>query len=139
MPIEFSLEVPANFSLAAAVCGHGWYDLAPFQWNSDAQILSYVLRSTGGKSVSNASISDRNGVLNIRVDRVSVGREKAERDIRHILRLDDDMAEFYEVAGSKPGTQWVSSYCAGRLLRSATVFEDLVKTLCTTNCSWGLT
>lgn len=139
MPIEFSLEVPANFSLTTAVCGHGWYDLAPFQWNSDAKSLSYVLRSSNGTSVSNASISDQNGVLNIRVDRASVGREKAERDIRHILRLDDDMAEFYEVAGSKPGTQWVSSYCAGRLLRSATVFEDLVKTLCTTNCSWGLT
>ena len=27
----------------------------------------------------------------------------------------------------------------GRLLRSPTVFEDLVKTICTTNCSWGLT
>src|SRR5262249_11158505 len=28
---------------------------------------------------------------------------------------------------------------AGRLMRSPTVFEDLVKTMCTTNCSWALT
>ena len=28
---------------------------------------------------------------------------------------------------------------AGRLLRSPTVYEDLVKTICTTNCSWALT
>ncbi|MDB4979506.1 MAG: HhH-GPD family protein, partial [Myxococcales bacterium] len=27
----------------------------------------------------------------------------------------------------------------GRLLRAPTVFEDVVKMLCTTNCSWGLT
>ena len=28
---------------------------------------------------------------------------------------------------------------AGRMLRSPTVFEDLVKMICTTNCSWSLT
>lgn len=28
---------------------------------------------------------------------------------------------------------------AGRIVRSPTVFEDVVKTLCTTNCSWGAT
>ncbi len=139
MPLEFSIEIPANFILDTAVCGHGWYDLAPFVWNSEAKTLTCVLRSTNGKSVSKASISDQDGVLRVRVDRKSIGKEKAERDVRHILRLDDDMAEFYDVATSKPGTQWVSSCGAGRLLRSATVFEDLVKTLCTTNCSWGLT
>jgi N-glycosylase/DNA lyase len=34
---------------------------------------------------------------------------------------------------------WISENNAGRLLRSQTVFEDLVKTVCTTNCSWALT
>jgi 3-methyladenine DNA glycosylase/8-oxoguanine DNA glycosylase len=28
---------------------------------------------------------------------------------------------------------------AGRLIRSATVFEDVVKTICTTNCAWSAT
>lgn len=139
MPLEFSIEIPANFNLETAVCGHGWYDLAPFAWNSERKSLTYVLRSMNGKSVSKTSISDQDGVLRVRVDRTSIGKEKAERDIRHILRLDDELSEFYDVAASKPGTQWVSSCGAGRLLRSATVFEDLVKTLCTTNCSWGLT
>src|SRR5207245_2481087 len=35
--------------------------------------------------------------------------------------------------------EWVIEKGAGRMLRSPTVFEDLVKTICTTNCSWGLT
>jgi N-glycosylase/DNA lyase len=34
---------------------------------------------------------------------------------------------------------WAVERGAGRLLRSPTVFEDLVKTLCTTNCTWALT
>src|SRR5207237_8046097 len=33
---------------------------------------------------------------------------------------------------------WISEQGAGRLLRSPTVYEDLVKMICTTNCSWAL-
>ncbi|MEO5857712.1 MAG: Fe-S cluster assembly protein HesB [Pyrinomonadaceae bacterium] len=139
MPIEFTIEVNPNFNLEVAVRGHGWYDLAPFVWTSEDRSLGYVIRSENEKSVSRVRISDQKGALHVRLDRAAVGKEKAERDIRHILRLDDEMSEFYDVAVSKPGTQWVQRRGAGRLLRSATVFEDLVKTLCTTNCSWGLT
>jgi len=35
--------------------------------------------------------------------------------------------------------EWIAKEGAGRLLRSPTVFEDLVKMICTTNCSWALT
>jgi N-glycosylase/DNA lyase len=38
-----------------------------------------------------------------------------------------------------PDFAWVAHEGAGRLLRSPTVFEDLVKMICTTNCSWALT
>ncbi len=38
-----------------------------------------------------------------------------------------------------PDLRWAAERGAGRLLRSPTVFEDAVKTLCTTNCSWALT
>ena len=139
MPVEFSIEIPPDFNLETAVRGHGWYDLAPFSWDAEAKSLMYVLRSKNGKSASTAWMHAVPGSLIVRLDRSTVEREKAGRDIRHILRLDDEMSEFYDVAASKPGTQWVRARGAGRLLRSATVYEDLVKTLCTTNCSWGLT
>ncbi len=35
--------------------------------------------------------------------------------------------------------EWIARQGAGRMLRSPTVFEDLVKMICTTNCSWALT
>lgn len=139
MPREFTIETPSNFNLETAVCGHGWYDLAPFVWNADSKSLSYVFRSANGKAVSKGVVSEGPHGIIVRLDRASVGQEKVERDIRHILRLDDEMSEFYKVASSKVGTQWVQNRGAGRLLRSGTVFEDLVKTLCTTNCSWALT
>ena len=61
------------------------------------------------------------------------------RDARHILRLDDDLRDFYLATDNDPEFSWVSQQGAGRLLRSPTVFEDLVKMICTTNCSWALT
>ncbi len=64
---------------------------------------------------------------------------RVERDVRHIFRLDDDMREFYEAVASEPEFVWIAKDGAGRLLRAPTVFEDLVKSICTTNCSWSLT
>jgi 3-methyladenine DNA glycosylase/8-oxoguanine DNA glycosylase len=58
--------------------------------------------------------------------------------IRHMLRLDEDLSGFYGVAAADPGLAWVASG-AGRMLRSPTVFDDLVKTICTTNCAWSAT
>lgn len=56
--------------------------------------------------------------------------------VRHVLSLDDDLTAFYAVAGDDPDLAWVVTG-AGRMVRSPTVFEDVVKTICTTNTSWG--
>jgi 3-methyladenine DNA glycosylase/8-oxoguanine DNA glycosylase len=56
----------------------------------------------------------------------------------HMLRLDADLSGFYEVAGEDPDLSWAAEG-AGRMLRSPTVFEDVVKTICTTNCTWSAT
>jgi 3-methyladenine DNA glycosylase/8-oxoguanine DNA glycosylase len=56
-----------------------------------------------------------------------------------MLRLDDSLDEFYDSVAGDAEFGWIGESGAGRLLRSPTVFEDLVKTICTTNCSWKLT
>jgi 3-methyladenine DNA glycosylase/8-oxoguanine DNA glycosylase len=56
--------------------------------------------------------------------------------VRHMLRLDDDLSAFYARAADDTELAWVTSG-AGRMLRSPTVFEDVVKTICTTNVAWG--
>jgi N-glycosylase/DNA lyase len=56
--------------------------------------------------------------------------------VRHVLSLDLDLSPFYAVAAEDPDLDWVLSG-AGRMVRSPTVFEDVVKTICTTNTSWG--
>jgi 3-methyladenine DNA glycosylase/8-oxoguanine DNA glycosylase len=61
-----------------------------------------------------------------------------EREVRHVLRLDADLSGFYERAARDRKLAWVASG-AGRMVRSQTVFEEVVKTVCTTNCTWSAT
>jgi len=49
------------------------------------------------------------------------------------------MSAFYRLLADDADFGWIPIQGAGRLLRSPTVFEDLVKMICTTNCSWALT
>lgn len=58
--------------------------------------------------------------------------------VRHILGLDIDLSDFYAQAKDDPDLAWAARG-AGRMVRSPTVFEEVVKTVCTTNCSWALT
>ena len=55
-----------------------------------------------------------------------------------MLRMDEDLSEFYGLIESDPDLAWAATG-AGRLVRSPTAFEDVVKTVCTTNCSWAAT
>jgi N-glycosylase/DNA lyase len=57
---------------------------------------------------------------------------------RRMLRLDADLSNFYAAAADDPALAWVTTG-AGRMLRSPTVFEEIVKTVCTTNCAWSAT
>jgi N-glycosylase/DNA lyase len=58
--------------------------------------------------------------------------------VGHVLRLDEDLSDFYERVREDPDLSWAAAG-AGRLLRSATVFEDVAKTIATTNCAWSAT
>ncbi len=62
--------------------------------------------------------------------------DQVRTQMKHILRLDEDLSPFYALVTGDGDLAWVAEG-AGRLVRSPTVFEDVAKTLCTTNCSWA--
>jgi 3-methyladenine DNA glycosylase/8-oxoguanine DNA glycosylase len=59
--------------------------------------------------------------------------------MRTCLRLDEDFRSFHAAARRYPQFRWITTARAGRMLRAPTVFEDTVKMICTTNCTWALT
>jgi len=135
-----TIPTPPTFSFRRTAISHGWYDLPPFELHRETWTLNRVIDLGKGRPVS-ISISDGKRAVQVNVTR-AVGPkaiEKITSDVRHMLRLDDDMSRFYAVVANDPDFSWVAGSGAGRLLRAPSVFEDLVKMICTTNCSWALT
>jgi 3-methyladenine DNA glycosylase/8-oxoguanine DNA glycosylase len=138
--MKITISTPSNFNFRRTVMSHGWYALPPFEFGSEKWTLARVIDLGSATPVSVTISEVKRGVL-INSSRL-VGKratEKIVRDVRHMFRLDDDMSLFYEAVSQQPEFTWIAKQGAGRLLRSPTVFEDLVKMICTTNCSWALT
>lgn len=138
MSNTFSIPTPESFSFRRAVTGHGWYDLPPFFYDEASNRLNYTFYDAAVGRAESFTIAEDGPKLVI-LTSGSAERATVKRVARHILRIDEDFSDFYSTLGEHEAFCWVKSISAGRLLRSGTVFEDLVKTLCTTNCSWGLT
>src|SRR5919199_373819 len=137
--MEFSIPAPAGFDFKRTLISHGWYDLRPFEWVDNATLVRVL--DAGGAAPVAVTIRGDGRALRVSTPR-RLGRRalaRVERDVRHIFRLDERLTEFYEAVAGDPDFSWIASDGAGRLLRSPTVFEDLVKSVMTTNCSWSLT
>lgn len=139
MPHSLFIDIPENFSFRSTIYSHGWCELAPFEIDLENWRLSYVFNEGKTRKPVGSSIFEEAGRLRIDLDRKPANEKKIVADVRHLLRLDDDIGGFYESVAGHDRLDWVVERRAGRMLRSPTVFEDLVKTICTTNCSWALT
>ena len=138
--MDIRIKTPRDFNYHRTVLSHGWCALQPFELDQKSWTLVRVLDLEQGEPVT-IEITSPGRVININTSR-RVGKKAAteiERSVRHMLRLDEDLDEFYRATTADPDFAWVAQEGAGRLLRSPTVFEDLVKMICTPNCSWALT
>jgi len=138
--MEITIPTPPTFNFKRTAISHGWYDLPPFELNQESWTLTRVVDLGKARPVT-VAISEGKRAVKVNVAR-NVGPrtvEKITRDVRHMLRLDDDMTHFYNAVALEPDFVWIAGSGAGRLLRAPTVFEDVVKMICTTNCSWALT
>lgn len=113
-------SVPANFDFTATVESHGWYRLAPFQWNG--KVLHY----------GRIAVSMRRRKLHVEGD-----IEPAQ--ITRMFQLHVDTSEFVALCRRSESHAWVVTSGFGRLLCGATLFEDAVKIIATTNTMWSQT
>lgn len=128
--------------LARTLLSHGVADLPPNTIARDGTSLHTALRARGRVWV--VRLADA-GPGRARVQATPHAgapppavRPALKAQVRHMLRLDEDLSAFYSITAADPALAWVAAG-AGRMLRSPTVFEDLVKTICTTNCTWSAT
>ena len=138
--MQLILKTPNHFNFRRTVLSHGWCVLLPFEFERANWVLTRVLDLDRSKPVT-VRISPRKSGMAIAVSR-RIGERASQtilRHVRHMFRLDDDLRSFYDQVSTDPEFSWIAQQGAGRLLRSPTVYEDLVKMICTTNCSWALT
>ncbi len=138
MKERINLEIASDFNFKTAVYSHGWCELRPFHLDIENWRLRRAFDGPNGRPFDAEIYEGEGRVVVATFDPVD-DPERLVRDVRHVLRLDEDLAGFYRMTDREKRLKWVAKLNAGRMLRSPTVWEDLVKTICTTNCSWGLT
>ncbi|MEX0881239.1 MAG: Fe-S cluster assembly protein HesB [Thermoanaerobaculia bacterium] len=126
------LRLPASFSFDAVVRSHGWYDLPPFRYDPGAGgVLTTAL---AGREVSFRS---RGGFLLASSD--GLDRAALRAAALRVFSLDLDLSAFDGALEGEPDLRRALSRGGGRMLRAPSLFEDAVKILLTTNCSWEAT
>jgi N-glycosylase/DNA lyase len=123
--------------LRRTIASHGVADLPPNRIDEEALTLEITLLLDGEPATVRVS-PGRNGYAKAQVIAGRAGAPQIGRAVAHLLRLDEDLSPFYAAAAADPELAWVTSG-AGRMIRSPTVFEEVVKTICTTNCTWSAT
>ena len=141
--LRLALETPGGepVDLWRTLISHGFAGLAPTELDEAGRTLALTVRVPRGRP------------RRVRISEGGAGRARIEvlgprpgptviravlDAVARVLRLDQDLSPFYLQAKDDPELAWAATG-AGRMLRSPTVFEDVVKTVCTTNCAWGAT
>ena len=131
------LKVPEIFSFTNTIFSHGWVDLQPFEYDRQAGLLRYYILENPERETDMAIKFHRSNYLEI----ISANglRSTIEKTVSRIFRLDADYSEFYRLIEKIPKHRWVIEKAAGRLLCCGSLWEDMVKMICTTNCNWAMT
>jgi 3-methyladenine DNA glycosylase/8-oxoguanine DNA glycosylase len=117
------------------IMSHGVADLPPNRIDEESRTLETTVAVPRGRPQTVIVREERGGKAALTVP--AGKRSEAVLDgVRHMLRIDEDLSEFYALAAEDPDLAWVTEG-AGRLMRSQTVYEDVVKTICTTNTAWS--
>jgi 3-methyladenine DNA glycosylase/8-oxoguanine DNA glycosylase len=151
--LELELRAPGGepVDLWRTLISHGFAGLSPTVLDEENRSLAFTVRVPGGRprrvrvSEGRRNPGQRNRAQGPRAQLDILGPKPGPKVIgavldgaAHVLRLDQDLSPFYLRAVDDPDLAWAARG-AGRMLRSPTVFEDVVKTVCTTNCAWSAT
>ena len=120
---------------------HGVADLPPGRVDEDTPEYITTLSLDSVKPRTVRILQDRPGYARVEVEGRGLSTRAAsdlERSVRRILNLEEDLSDFYALVQDDPDLSWAASG-AGRMLRTPTIFEAVVKTVCTTNCAWSAT
>jgi 3-methyladenine DNA glycosylase/8-oxoguanine DNA glycosylase len=135
LPLRGAGGEPIDF--ARTIVSHGVAELPPNRVALDTQTLETTLPVRGGARTVRLTARDGKLLVDILAGRSGARiRDTLASTVTHMFRLDEDLSAFYAVTREDVDLSWAAQG-AGRMLRAPTVFEDVVKTICTTNTAWS--
>ena len=143
MEFEIRLRGPGGepVDLYRTFMSHGVADLPPGRVDESERTYTTTLAVSRDRPRTVRISQGRRGSARVEIEGRKLG-ERATGDlkgsVRRILNLDEDLSEFYALVADDPALSWAAAG-AGRMLRTPTVFEAAVKTICTTNVAWSAT
>jgi 3-methyladenine DNA glycosylase/8-oxoguanine DNA glycosylase len=136
--LTLSARPPFNFH--SVVKSHGWLQLTPFLYDEEARTLRYTDRLQSGRVLEFRIRPTAAGVsVTAPAPLTSSDRKEIAGKVAWMLGLDQDYSSFYKAARGEPGLRKARRLAHGRVLRSPTLFEDVLKTILTTNTLWAAT
>jgi 3-methyladenine DNA glycosylase/8-oxoguanine DNA glycosylase len=139
------LSVKRPFSLFSTVVSHGWYQTLPFRWvaGDDALLRAEALRDgrvmlVRVEEATSARRNYRDLVITVKGDGArdpGVAGEMSRR-VDVMLHASEDLSEFYALSATVPELEAARRLGAGRCMRAPTLWEDVVKTILSTNVTW---
>jgi len=136
--LHLTARQPFNF--LSVVQSHGWVQLAPFCFDENTKTLFYTDRLLNDRVIE-YRISEAPKGIKVAINEIlnKVEQSEVKEKISWMFGLDQDFSSFYKAARKEPKLRKAEKLARGRVLRSPTIFEDVVKTILTTNTLWGAT
>ncbi len=135
-----TLTARQPFNFHSVVHSHGWIQLAPFRQDEEGRALAYTDHLSNGRVVEYRIREAPKGVEVDVPGRLSQAERVEVADkVTWMLGLDLDFSGFYRAARHEPKLRNARRLARGRVLRSPTFFEDVLKTILTTNTLWAAT
>ena len=137
--MKFTLSARPPFRFLSVVNSHGWRQLAPFHLDEETNTLHHVLRLSNGRVIE-LNLRDAMDGVNVETEKLNRSEKKEVTEvITWMFGLDMEFSRFYAAARGEPKLTRAKKLSLGRLLRAPTLFEDVVKTILTTNTLWAAT
>jgi 3-methyladenine DNA glycosylase/8-oxoguanine DNA glycosylase len=137
--MKFTLRARPPFNFLSVVNSHGWRQLAPFSYDENTNTLCYILRLSNGRVVE-IKVRDAGDGVSVETEKLDkTERREVAAKVTWMFGLDMDFSRFYAASRGEPKLALAKKRALGRVLRSPTLFEDVIKTILTTNTLWAAT
>ena len=137
--MKFNLAARPPFNFRSVIQSHGWVQLAPYGYEEATATFTYIDRLSSGRIIEYRISEAATGITLETPSLTKPEQAEAKQKAAWMFALDADFSAFYKVARKEPKLRRAASLARGRLLRSPTLFEDVIKTILTTNTLWGAT